>query len=276
LNDGGAPDGFGGEKRMKTGVKMAPNNLEFTGERIVPGATDEPLFREHEERYIFAGGFVRDKQILDVACGTGVGTHYLFTAGARGCYGLDISKGAVEYARCVYPDCEFFQGDATQIPLPDGSIDVVVSFETIEHVGNQERFLQECCRVLRPGGSFICSTPNRKMVRWHNANPFHAHELTQQEFERLLGTVFTDIQLQGQDLRTYPWYVLRTLLVRLLDQFKARELAKRILGWRPSSPSGRAEFDPSLYGTSDRQKIRSSRAGRFVEPMYLIAVGRKA
>jgi SAM-dependent methyltransferase len=260
---------------MKTGVTTAPN-LEFTGERIVPGATEEPLFREHEERYVFAGSFVKDEQVLDVACGTGVGTHYLVTAGARGCYGLDISEEAVEYARCAYADCEFFQGDATQVPLPDGSVDVVVSFETIEHVGNQRKFLHECFRVLRPGGLFICSTPNRRMVRWHSANPFHTHELTSDEFERLLGAVFTDIQLHGQDFRMHTWYVVRTLLVRLLDQFKIKGLAKRILGRRPPSLVGRSEFDPSLYALEARQKIRVYPAGRFIEPVYLIAVGRKA
>jgi hypothetical protein len=114
------------------------------------------------------------------------------------------------------------------------------------------------------------------MARWHRANPFHAHELTSEEFERLLGAVFTDIQLHGQDFRTYPWYVVRTLLVRLLDELKIKELAKRILGWRPTSLGGRSEFDPSLYTLAAPQRIRTYPAGRFIEPVYLIAVGRNA
>src|SRR6266478_7926362 len=64
--------------------------LQFTGERIVPGQVDEPLFRAHEARYVFAGRFVRDKAVLDLACGTGIGTHYLLKAGALTCLGLDI------------------------------------------------------------------------------------------------------------------------------------------------------------------------------------------
>src|SRR5579859_6468672 len=115
--------------------KAAPD-LDFTGERIVAGKTEAALFREHEARYVFAGQFVKGKEVLDVACGTGLGTQYLLKAGAARCQGIDIDPAAIAYANRAYGGCFFSCGDATEIGLADNSVDVVVSFETIEHVRN--------------------------------------------------------------------------------------------------------------------------------------------
>src|SRR6267143_674405 len=116
------------EESMTT-LGAAVPDLEFTGERIVPGKTGEALFREHEERYVFAGQHVSGKDVLDVACGTGVGTSFLRGAGARRVWGLDIDPDAIAFAKARYGDCEFAESDATDLCLPDSSIDVVVSFE---------------------------------------------------------------------------------------------------------------------------------------------------
>ncbi len=148
-------------------------DLEYTGERLVPGKGGEALFREHEARYIFAGKFVRGMRVLDVACGSGIGTQYLLQAGAHSCIGLDIDRAATDYATAKYKDCIFIRCDATSLCVAKASVDVIVSFETIEHVKEQKAFLLECRRVLRPGGTLVCSTPNRALSRWGDANPFH-------------------------------------------------------------------------------------------------------
>src|SRR5229473_2873774 len=125
----------------REGGTPALPTLQFTGERVVPGKVELFLFREHEARYAFASRFVKDKVVLDVACGTGIGTHYLLTEGARSCLGLDIDRPALEYARAVYEGCQFEECDATNLCVPDSSMDVVVSFETIEHLKDQLKFL---------------------------------------------------------------------------------------------------------------------------------------
>src|SRR5262245_60102507 len=123
---------------------------------MVPGKTGETLFREHEARYVFASAFVKGMEVLDVACGTGAGTHYLTQVGGEHpCLGLDIDGPAIEYARAAYKGCQFAQCEATNLCVPDSSMDVVVSFETIEHLSDPMKFLSECKRVLRPGGVFI-------------------------------------------------------------------------------------------------------------------------
>ena len=69
--------------------------MEYTGERVVPGLTPEVIFREHQMRYAFAGQFVLGRIVLDVASGSGIGTDYLRRAGAAACFGLDLDPPAL-------------------------------------------------------------------------------------------------------------------------------------------------------------------------------------
>ncbi len=71
------------------------------------------------------------------------------------------------------------------IPLPDRSIDLVVSFETIEHVDDPAAFLRECARVLVPDGMLIVSTPNRPVYSGEGTqNPFHRLEFDERGVRR--------------------------------------------------------------------------------------------
>lgn len=172
--------------------------LKYTGERMVPGAAEELIFWEHVERYRFAGGLVRDKEVLDIACGEGYGSAALLRAGAASLVGVDISSEAVEHARAKY-HVDARVGSAEEIPLPDKSQDLVVSFETIEHVPQPELFLDECVRVLRPGGTLVISTPNLDIYRVGTPNnPFHCSEMDVRHFERILKVRFEQVSLFGQ------------------------------------------------------------------------------
>jgi len=253
--------------------EVAPE-MEFTGERIVPGRTAETLFLEHEQRYVFASRYVAGKVVLDVACGAGVGTSFLRRMGAGRVWGLDIAPDAIAYARARYPECEFAQSEATSLCLPDCSVDVVVSFETLEHVKDQKRFLRECWRVLRPGGLLICSTPNTTIYRWQGGNPFHIRELTLREFADFVSTHFEDLRLFSQDERLYTLYVLRRLVSRTLEALGLKETVKKYLRPEPSSSEMREEF--SVHDFHGTPEIRSYRKAWLRQPMYLIAVGRKA
>jgi ubiquinone/menaquinone biosynthesis C-methylase UbiE len=271
---GGESTGFVSDDSFRNGGgrTVAPT-LPFTGERIVPGMVGAQLFREHEVRYVFAGKFVKDKRVLDVACGSGIGTDYLLKAGARSCLGLDIDRGAIEYARAVYKGCDFVQCDAASLCLLDGTVDAVVSFETIEHVKDQTKFLLECRRVLRPGGILVCSTPNRTLYRWEEDNPFHFQELTVAEFSELLKTVFAEVQLYAQGNRTYPLYVARKVLLSLLKKLEVDEPVKRFLRGKPAPEVPKTEF-----GTNSSYldgEIVPYRSALLIQPAYVISVGRK-
>jgi ubiquinone/menaquinone biosynthesis C-methylase UbiE len=178
--------------------------MEFTGERVVPGKTPQTIYDEHIYRYIFAAGLTEDKVVLDVACGTGYGAGYMMEKGAGEVVGVDISMAAVDYARERFGKnnkASFVCADAIRLPFVDNIFDVVVSFETIEHMRQYRKFLAECRRVLKEDGLLVCSTPNRRIFSPNLAKPlntFHVKEFWPEEFYRLLRRYFAHITLYGQ------------------------------------------------------------------------------
>ena len=174
--------------------------LDFTGERMTAGHSGQVEF-EHLHRYFFAREFCRGKDVLDVAAGEGYGSAYLGQI-ARSVVGVELSAKAVEHANASYKrdNISFYQGDARKLELLDSSFDVVTSFETIEHFFSQEDFLNEVCRVLRPGGKLVISSPDSDIYSCpgSSVNPFHVKELTRQEFGGLLRARFAHCDLYAQ------------------------------------------------------------------------------
>ena len=120
-----------------------PPILPFTGERFTPECVRE-IWYEHMHRYAYAAAFGAGKRVLDAACGEGYGSALLARAGAN-VTGIDISAEAVAHARLRYAGVDglkFAQADVTQLDgLAAASFDVIVSFETLEHVHAQERMV---------------------------------------------------------------------------------------------------------------------------------------
>jgi 2-polyprenyl-3-methyl-5-hydroxy-6-metoxy-1,4-benzoquinol methylase len=174
---------------------------EFTGERFLPGAPGE-IWYEHWHRYHFAAKLVSGKRVLDVACGAGYGSALLAQHGAE-VVGADIAAEAIAHARARYADVprlEFIAADCAALPFPDSSFDAVVSFETIEHIRNQEAFLDEVRRVLRADGLFVLSSPNKLEYsdRRGFSNEFHIRELYRDELSALLAPRFPHARWFGQ------------------------------------------------------------------------------
>ena len=153
---------------------------------------------ERLHRYLTAREWCRDKDVLDVASGEGYGTALLAQV-ARSALGVETAPEAVDRANTAYRanNLSFLVGDARFLPSPDAAFDVVTSFETIERLAEQRRFLSEIRRVLRPGGLLIASTPDRDNYSPAEsaANPFHVRELTQAEFETRLRSYFAEVSL---------------------------------------------------------------------------------
>ncbi len=172
--------------------------LEATGERMIPESTETGDFWAHVCRYKFATRYVRGKAVLDIACGEGYGSSGLLKSGALSVTGVDISDTVCRHAQNKYAiECRV--GEAENIPLRDNSTDVVVSFETIEHVPRPERFLEECTRVLRKGGRAIISTPNLSALSdREKSNPFHCSEMLYDEFVSLIQKHFKSYELFSQ------------------------------------------------------------------------------
>lgn len=174
--------------------------IEFTGERFVP--TEHGVIRqEHLHRYAWCLPLVDGKDVLDVASGEGYGSAMLASK-ARSVRGVDISHDAVNHAAERYAsldNLQYLQGSAAAIPLADDSVDVVVSFETIEHLLEQDEMMAEIRRVLRPDGILVMSSPNKEVYSdqagYHN--DYHVKELYLNEFQALLEKYFPAVELSG-------------------------------------------------------------------------------
>ena len=177
--------------------EIAPHPETFTGERLTSALGGQTQI-EHYHRYLFARALCADRDVLDVASGEGYGTAMLAQV-ARSATGVEYAAATAQLAagNFVRPNLRYLQGDARALPLPDAAFDVVVSFETIEHFDRQADFVREVKRVLRPGGLFIVSTPDRDSYTAANApaNPFHVCELSRNEFTALLASAFPHIEL---------------------------------------------------------------------------------
>jgi len=166
-------------------------------ERLAFDRFSSPWLRnQHLARYRWAAAFVPGLRVLDAACGTGYGSRILSEAGARQVTSMDVSFDASGLG--------FVRADASRLPAKNGAFDLYVSFETLEHVEDDRALLSEARRVLAPGGTFLCSTPNRDFLspgltlRDRPRNPYHVREYSISEFESLLGRVFPKVKLFGQ------------------------------------------------------------------------------
>jgi SAM-dependent methyltransferase len=183
---------------------MSNDILPFTGERFTPECVRE-IWYEHLHRYAFARTLCAGMRVLDAACGEGYGSAVLADS-ATTVLGVDIAAEAVMHARKRYAgrtNLRFEQGDATRLDhLGDASFDVVVSFETLEHLTAQEELLAGFARVLRQDGLLLISSPDKATYSdatgFHNE--FHVRELYRPEFEALLARHFPHVRLYGQKL----------------------------------------------------------------------------
>ncbi len=176
--------------------------LSFTGERLIPGKVDADLFNEHFVRYRYAQDYSVAKNVLDTGCGVGYGSCHLAEL-AHTVVGVDNDPETIQYACRHYSraNVQYVVGDCQELPFRSESFDVITSFELIEHLPDTKRYLTEIRRILRTGGMFIVSTPNRSVYGEHRggeANPFHVREWDFDEFVALLKEHFAFVEVLGQ------------------------------------------------------------------------------
>lgn len=173
---------------------------QWTGERLVTTVLNE-IAVEHLSRYAFSQAFVTGKKVLDLACGEGYGS-FLLAKHAAEVMGVDIDKKIIEHAQNKYRknNLSYECSSATNLSYTDSAFDTVVSFETIEHVSDQQSVLAEIKRVLKKDGFLIISTPNKEMSMQANeqTNKFHLKELMMEEFVALLKMKFSNVVLLQQ------------------------------------------------------------------------------
>ncbi len=208
--------------------------LEFTGERFLPSCEGEMVY-EHWHRYLFAADYASGLRVLDVACGEGYGSALLATKAAS-VTGIDVSPDAIHHATNSYhkANLAYLCASCTSIPLPDASYDLIVSFETIEHITEHQDFLREVARLLSANGVFIISSPNRIEYsdRAEYSNEFHVKELDKTELRSLLDNYFP----------AQKWFAQRPCFQSLLWPIDTKPEGAKTL-----SIDGQAIYPAELY-----------------------------
>jgi len=187
-------------------------HIDDSGERLIydiRGANElHETFWAHLARYLHARRVAaashRKLRILDAACGTGYGT-YLMSREGHDCTGIDLDAGAVTFSisRYARSNCNFLCGDVTDLPFEDNSFDMVITFETLEHLARHQQpvFLAEIKRVLRPDGRVTLSSPVRdKGVSNPAENPYHKYEPSSDELMDIARQLFDRVDVYGQVL----------------------------------------------------------------------------
>lgn len=177
--------------------------------------------KQHFERYYFAVKYIanicpkKNITILDAACGDGYGSRILARNGWK-VYGIDKSAPTKKSNKVIFKNmkCE-------NLIFPDKFFDYVVSFETVEHIKDYEKFLDEIKRVTKTMA--IISTPNSTFMKellgkYHTkANPAHVYEFGTEELYLILKKRFKSVDIYNQDeiIKGSRLFTVLTALSRL-------------------------------------------------------------
>jgi SAM-dependent methyltransferase len=208
--------------------------------------------REHLARYEFSCQFVADKSVVDCACGDGTSSG-IFGRTAHTVRGFDISCDAIERANQLNqrPSVVLQCASATALPVAAKSAEVFISLETLEHVTEDQAFLDEVVRVVRDDGIFVCSTPDRDVHSPGNTSadqpwtPYHVREYSADEFGRMLKDRFGTVKFFGQNPESARMTRIKCWIGRTISRgvvLRFNQFMK--LGWVFGTRSGRHDVVP--------------------------------
>lgn len=207
-------------------------------ERSGDMVTYEQLRRMHT-RYVWAAGYCRNRDVLEVACGVGQGLKILGSV-ARTIRAGDQSARLLDLARATYGSkVELRQFDAQELPYSDKSVDVIVIAEAIYYLPDVERFFQEAHRVLRAEGTLLVVTANKDLYDF-NRSPHSYTYLGVVELSHQLNRHGFSVRLFGDTpISSVSW---RQRMFRPLKALAAR------LGAIPSTVEGRRWLKRIVFG----------------------------
>lgn len=256
-------------------------DLEPTGERVLEDAYMRSLgaytiYSMHAASYAFVQAICTGKKVLDFGCGSGYGTGRI-SEFAQEAYGADVAGDAVEYAKARYrnDNLHFLKIDPQPpLPFPDESFDVVLSFQVIEHVSDDDAYLREAHRLLKPGGTLVVITPDRKNRLLPGQKPWNRWHLREYGMAQLAGKVRRHFQLTNElrmgarreiaatEINRYTrtkWLTLPATLPFIPEPVRrgALDLIHAIIGtFKPGKPA--PNIAPANYGFDETDFIISA------------------
>ncbi len=170
---------------------MALYTTEITSSEV---ASDNPIHQRLFYAYVRAEELVKG-DLLEIGCGGGRGLEILLRA-SDSYTAIDKNEELIALHGKNHPKAKFINANIPPLTeIPDNSFDTVVSFQVIEHIQEDDLFVKEIHRVLKPGGKAIITTPN---IDWSlTRNPWHVREYTPKELTQLMGKYFPTVESKG-------------------------------------------------------------------------------
>ncbi len=163
-----------------------------TAERVSDkDLSDNYVFQRSKLAYVEAAKLANGK-VLELGSGMGYGIP-IIAPQTTSYMALDKHEPPVDFS--LYPMLKFTQTVFPPIPFDDNTFDCVISFQVIEHIKDDGFFIKEVARVLKPGGKFIVTTPNKKMSI--TRNPWHIREYHIEELKLLMNRSFSKVETKG-------------------------------------------------------------------------------
>jgi SAM-dependent methyltransferase len=189
--------------------------------------SDNPIHQRLFKAYIIAERYVKG-DVLEVGCGEGRGLDIIIPK-SKTFTAVDKIDPVIQELQRKYPASTFKSMNLPPFTgLADNSFDTVVSFQVIEHIEEDELFLAEIKRVLKPGGMALLTTPNRKMSL--TRNPWHIREYLPDELRALAEPIFSEVKLKGisGNAKVMAYYEQNKRSVERITRFDVLKLQYRL------------------------------------------------
>jgi SAM-dependent methyltransferase len=204
-------------------LSMNVFTTEIASDKII---SDNPIHQRLLKAYLLAKPFIKGN-LLELGCGEGRGTAEL-AAIADHYTAIDKIAEVIEKLKLLYPSYHFESGLFPPMAFEDDSFDSIVSFQVIEHLEDDELFIKEIYRILKPGGIALLTTPNRKMTL--SRNPWHIREYTADELSNLCLKYFKQVEMKGikGNKKVMEYYLRNKQSVDSIMQFDVFNLQYRL------------------------------------------------
>ena len=169
---------------------MSVYTTEIASDQI---PSDNPIHQRLLKAYHVAVPYISG-DLLELGCGEGRGVE-LLAPKSKSYLGLDKIGEIIEGLKAKHPKYDFQSSVFPPMNIADNSFDTIVTFQVIEHIKNDELYLKEIHRILKPGGTALISTPNIKMTL--SRNPWHQREYTADELKALAAKYFESVDMKG-------------------------------------------------------------------------------
>lgn len=220
---------------------------EITSDKI---PSDNPIHQRLLKAYIIAKDLIKG-DLLEIGCGEGRGIS-LLSSSCRRYVALDKITETIEHLSCIYKNVEFINATIPPIKeIDDNTFDTVVSFQVIEHIKDDRRFLEEIQRVLKPGGKALITTPNIKKTL--SRNPWHIREYTAKGLEDLAAGIFSNVTMKGisGDEKVMKYHDLNKKSVEKITRFDIFNLQYLL-------PSAVLKIPYELLNRFNRNKLKNA------------------